>query len=89
MPGSKQSEEESNQTKTIKVTRKRCVSAESDGLEFVLNYLQSTSNVQVYCDEYDTFVLGLLSTLGVNMEKDVQEEEENFLNITFQKAEDV
>jgi hypothetical protein len=85
VPGSKQSEEESNQTKTIKVTRKGCVSVESDGLEFLLNDFQGTSDVQEYCDEYDAFVSGLYSKLGVNIENDMQEEEEFFEYNIFQK----
>ena len=85
MPGSKQSEEESNQTKTIKVTRKRCVSAESDGLEFLLSDFQGTRDVQEYCDEYDAFLSGLYSTLGVNMENDVQEDEDEEVFIAVEK----
>lgn len=92
-------EEEPNPSTTIKVTRKGRVSAESDGLEFLLNGtqdsrsdVQSHSNnqdanhVQGYCDEYDAFLIRLLSSLGANTENDSQEEvEEEFLNMTLHK----
>lgn len=92
-------EEEPNQTMTIKVARRRRVSAESDGLEFLLNGTQDSSSdvqshiniqdanhVQGYCDEYDAFLFQLLSSLGANTENDSQEEvEEEYLNMTLHK----